>query len=184
MEQRAEQPERMTVAEFLAYEGEPDVRYELVRGEPVAMAPGSNAHGLITGNAWGEIDRRLAERSPCRAQVEAGIAIDAENFFVADVAATCAEHDAERWIVDPFLIVEVLSPSTSARDLAVKLPAYKELPCVREIWLIDSRRRWVEMWHRDEAGWTGRDYIGGASFASLMLDDRVTLDRLYRNTAL
>jgi Uma2 family endonuclease len=184
MAETAEKRVPMMIREFLAYEGEPDVRYELVHGAPVAMAPGSNAHGLITGNAWGEIDRRLAERPPCRAQVEAGIALDETDFFIADVAATCAEADAERWIGDPLLIVEVLSPSTLEHDFGVKLPAYKELPSTREIWLIDSRRRWVEVWHREATGWIGRDYIGVGSFASIALDDAITLDRLYRNTTL
>jgi Uma2 family endonuclease len=184
MEQRAETPEPMTVEGFLLFEGEPGLRYELIDGVPRAMAPAASFHGTIGANATVEIDRRLEGRPPCRAQSEAGIRIDDANYFVADVAATCAPAVDTPHIADPFLIVEVLSPSTVAHDFGIKLPAYKELPSVREVWLIDSRRRWVEVWHRDEAGWTGRDYIGGASFTSAALDDAVTLDRLYRNTTL
>jgi Uma2 family endonuclease len=174
----------MTVEEFLRFDGEPDVRYELVDGEARAMAPVSNAHGTIVGNAWGEIDSRLQKRPPCRAQIDAGVWISEADLFEPDLAATCAPPDDGQIIRDPFLIVEVLSKSTRTHDLGRKLDAYKGIASVREVWLVDSERRWVQVWQRGPERWQGADYVGSAEFASPALDERITLDRLYRNTGL
>jgi hypothetical protein len=55
---------------------------------------------------------------------------------------------------------------------------------VREIWLVDSEARWVQVWRRQPDGRTGRDHIGGGSFRSAVLEEAVALDELYLNTGL
>lgn len=124
---------RMSLEEFLVWEGEPDVRYELVNGTPVAMAPTSGVHGTIPVNAAVEIDSRLSSRPPCRATAEAGIAVNSGDYYLADTAATCEPPHGEPGVKAPFLVVEVLSPTTRLHDLGRKLDAYKALPGVREI---------------------------------------------------
>ncbi len=175
----------MSADEFMTWDDGTDIRYELVDGEIVAMAPPSEPHGSIAGNAWGEIDSRLRQRSPCRAIVEAGIRVDESNHFRADVAATCAEPRRGAFVEEPFLVVEVLSESTWREDVGPKLRRYVELPSVREIWLVDSRERWVQVWQRTENAWiVTLPLRGSAEFASEALADRVALDALYRNTGL
>jgi Uma2 family endonuclease len=175
----------MTADEFLAWDDGTDTRYELVDGEIVAMAPPSDPHGTIAVNAGVEIANRLRLREPCRAVGEAGIRIDQHSHFKADVAATCAEPRRSPYVEEPFLIVEVLSESTWREDAGLKLRRYVELPSVREIWLIDSRERWVQVWRRAEDAWiVTLPLRGAASFASQALDGRIELDALYRNTAL
>ena len=176
---------RMTLDEFLAFEGEGDTRYELVAGEPQAMAPPSDAHGTITGNAWGVVSHRLRDRPPCRAVVEAGILVDDLNLYVSDLAATCAETKHASCVEDPFLIVEVLSPSTHKDDLAVKVKRYIELVSVREIWLIDSRERWAQIWRREAGAWVVTMPLrGDATFRSEALGEEIALGELYRNSGM
>jgi Uma2 family endonuclease len=176
---------RMTADDFLTFEGEDDTRYELRDGVVVAMAPPADHHGTIAGNAAIEIDRRLQARPPCRAVVEAGVRLDEHNHYKADVAATCAPQERAPYVSEPFLVVEVLSPTTANEDLGVKVQRYKELPSVREVWVIDSRERWVQVWRRGEAGWpVPLPLKGSATFRSDALDDEVELDRLYRNSGL
>jgi Uma2 family endonuclease len=174
----------MTVAEFLRFEGEPDRRYELVDGRLRMMAAPSGEHGTVTLNVAVEIDRRLERRPGCRAQIEAGIRIDDATFYVADVALTCNPERRSQITRDPVLIVEVLSPGTRAQDKGRKLDDYKALPSVAEIWLVDSEHRSVQSWWREAEGWSARDFLGAASFESRVLEDRIALDRLYRNTDL
>ena len=175
----------MTADEFLTWDDGTDTRYELVEGEIVAMAPPSEPHGAIAGNAWGQIDRRLQARPPCRAIVEAGIRVDDGNHYKADVAATCTEPRRSPYVDEPFLIVEVLSEGTWREDIGSKLQHYIQLPTVREIWLVDSRARWVQVWQRTENAWiVTLPLRGSADFASEVLGDRVVLDELYRNTGL
>jgi Uma2 family endonuclease len=175
----------LTADEFLAFEGEGDTRYELIDGAIVAMAPPSDPHGTIMINTGIEVDRRLDGRPPCRAIGEAGIRLNEHNHYKADLAVTCAEPDAAAYVREPFLIVEVLSATTAKDDLAVKLPRYVALPSVREIWLIDSRERWVQVWQRGGEAWiVSLPLRGPATFRSEALGDEIALDRLYRNSGL
>jgi Uma2 family endonuclease len=83
------------------------------------------------------------------------------------------------------LVVEVLSPSTKSYDKRFKLPVYASLPSIEEIWLIDSRVRLVQVWHRLEgAGATGCPIIGRGGFTSHVLGVEVTLDAIYALTKL
>ncbi len=176
----------MTVEAFLAFEGEPETRYELVDGRILPLAGPLDAHGTIVGNALFEVAGRLRERPPCRAVVGGGVAIDAHNWFVADLPVTCAPPEGRREVAEPVLIVEVLSESTSDRDLGRKLQRYIRLPSVQEIWLVDSGERWVQVWRRAGETWiVTLPLTASASFRSEVLGGaEIGLDGLYRNSAL
>lgn len=176
----------MTADEFLAWDDGTDTRHELVDGVVTAMPPSTTRHGTVAGNAWGEITARLEKRPPCYAIVEGGVRLDDGNHYKADVAATCAEPSEALYVEEPFLVVEVLSESTGDRDLGAKTQRYLELPSLREIWLIDSRKRWVQVWRRAGEAWiVGLPMRGSAAFASEALGgEPVALDRPYRNTGL
>lgn len=176
----------MTVDQFLAWDDGTDTRYELVEGTVVAMAPAADRHGSISGNVCGEINRALEPRPPCRGVIEAGIWIDDRNYFVPDVAATCAQPSESVPVVEPFLIVEVVSPSNLGSELSSKVQAYITLPSVMEIWIIDSTKRWFQLWRRGgpESWIVGLPLAGDNAFDSPTLAARISLDRLYRNTGL
>ncbi|MCS6780423.1 MAG: Uma2 family endonuclease [Geminicoccaceae bacterium] len=176
----------VTVEEFLAFEGEGDTRYELVDGVIVAMAAPSEAHGTIVGNVWGAIDAGLRDRPPYRAVVGGGVAIDERNWLQPDLVVTCAPPEGRRQVAEPVLVVEVLSESSRDRDLGSKLQRYIALPSVREIWLIDSAVRWVQLWRRAENAWIVTLPLSGeATFRSEVLGGaEIALDALYRNSGL
>ena len=177
-------PIAITVEQFLAYEGEPDTRYELIDGKIAAMNPPSDRHGLMRSNLIVQIERRLEERPPCRTRGEAGIRISDHNYFVADIAVSRTPTSGEPFINQPRLIVEILSPSTTQRDRGTKLPASCTLPTVEEVWLVDSTRHHVQTWTRQKEGWLVRDYVGLGTFASTYLNDDIDIAKLYRNVDL
>lgn len=178
---------RMSVPEFLRWDDGTDTRYELVHGRAVAMNPPADPHGTIDVNAAIEIDRYLEQRPLCRAATEAGVWVDDDNYYVADVVATCAPPAEDGVIHEPFLIVEVLSSSNDDAAFKRKIEAYIQIPWVEEIWLIDSRKHWVQQWRRGGPDrWiVTLPFTGAASFASPTLEGTVvTLDRLYRKSDL
>jgi Uma2 family endonuclease len=119
---------QMSLEEFLWWDDGTETHYELIDGFPVAIALPAEALRMLAMRLGARIDARLSDRRPCNAQFNAGVIPPdcADTFFVADLAATCAPIEAARQAMrDPFLIVEILSPSTERLDHRVKLPAYR-----------------------------------------------------------
>jgi Uma2 family endonuclease len=178
----------LSVTEFLEWDDGTSRRHELVRGVPVAMATPVSDHAQISQNVTGIIERAVASRRPCRAVQQGGVAI-AEgppgDCFAPDVLLTCEPVAGQHLYAAPRLIVEVLSPGTRSFDKRHKVPAYAGLPSVAEIWLVDSRARWVQIYERLETGWhAGLPSIGQAIFPSRALGDTVALDDIYSLTTL
>lgn len=147
---------RMTVAEFLVWEGVPDRKYELYAGVPVAMAPAQGFHQVIAGNLAGHLHAACAKRPQCVMRPEAGILVRNRNdtYYQADIAVACGATAAANaaYVDAPLLIVEVLSPTTEDKDRKIKLPDYRNVASGREILFVDSQRRYVEIHHRQDGG--------------------------------
>jgi Uma2 family endonuclease len=109
----------MTVTEFLAWDAPGSGSWQLVDGEPVAMAPASRTHGALQLELGRLIGNHLvASGSPCTVIAAPGIiprVRASENFRIPELAVTCTQYETEEYDVsDPVLIVEVLSPSNRA----------------------------------------------------------------------
>jgi Uma2 family endonuclease len=178
----------MSLDEFLRWDDGTDTRYELIGGFPVAMAPPSEAHSRLTVNVVTRIDGALSERRPCRALVEVGVARAdrADTFYVADIAATCAPAELGRQAIkDPFLIVEILSPSTERHDRRLKLPAYRQIATMEEIVLIAADGIYAELHRRTGDQWITEILRGGAAILSLhSVPAEIRLGELYDGIAL
>jgi Uma2 family endonuclease len=178
----------MTLDEFLCWDDGSDTHYELVGGFPRAMAPPAAAHRMIAMRLGTRIDTALAKRRPCNAQAEAGILHPArqDTYFEADIAATCERHEAgQQALREPFLIVEILSPSTERHDRHAKLPVYRQIESVQEIALLDSDEIYAEVHRRAGAQWITEILRGGEAvlnLASVPLEIR--LSELYDGIAL
>ncbi len=146
---------RVTIDEFLAFEGEGDRRYELVAGEIVAMAPATDIHSIIAGNAIASIGQRL--KPPCKVMSEAGIRAPWRNdaYDQADVAITGSPVLSGQWgKSNPIVLIEILSPITEAHDRGRKLFDYRHVPSIQEIVLIARDEKQVELWRRGPQFWT------------------------------
>jgi Uma2 family endonuclease len=175
-------PKRMTLTEFLQWDDGTDSRYELLDGVPVMMAPSQEAHGELALALGAEIRSRL--KQPCRVISEAGIVIPdrADTYYVADLAMTCVPRErGRRMVVEPILVVEVLSPSTGQVDRWRKVADYRSLPSVQEILVVFSDERRVEVQRRTPDGWRVEDLIGQAEIALACCEAPVPLEALYRD---
>jgi Uma2 family endonuclease len=148
---------RMTVAEFLDWPGDDtDRKFELVDGEPRAMAPASDAHGTMQITIGSILRAHLRVHRPsCRVVGEPGVVprVSAStNMRIPDLAVTCTRNEAGRRAVpDPILIVEILSPSNEAETLR-NVWAYATIPSVREILLVRSTAVAAELLCRQSDG--------------------------------
>ena len=185
-------PSRMTVDEFLAWDSGDHTgrRWQLVDGEPVAMAPARQNHGAIQSELARLLGNHLLERaSPCRVITEPGIiprVRASENWRIPDIGVTCAPPEDEIEVRGAVLLVEILSPNNYAETRA-NVWTYTTLPSVMEILVVNSVRIEAELLRRrDDGTWPEQpDMIpadGTLGLASIYFD--VPLAALYRTTSL
>ena len=160
---------RMSLSEFLGWDDGSDTRHELHDGRVVAMAPPSPRHSLIAANVAAALGRQLTR--PCRAFVEGGVRIESrrDSYYQADIVVSCTPLTGEeKWIPEPVVVFEVLSPSTAKADRGSKDHEYRRLSSVRAVvhlWTDDAR---AAVQQRADDGWTLRDVVGAA--ATLTID--------------
>lgn len=186
-------PGRMTVDEFLAWPDDPTgLRWQLVDGERVAMAPASDRHGTITANLAGALVPHLrAHRPGCRAVIEPGISPHVRrdsNVRIPDLAVTCSPASQAAYLVlDPHLVVEVLSP-TNEQETWSNIWTYCTIPALQEILVVRSVLVGVEILRRDpDGGWPERftSIIGlDAAVELRSVGLTISLGDLYSNTNL
>jgi len=140
---------------YLAWEAGQPLKHEYWDGEVFAMAGASDSHVTIAGNVYMALRSHL-RGGPCSVFIsDMKLQLQQDNaFFYPDVFVTCADADRAQshYKSAATLVVEVLSPSTSAYDRGEKFAAYRRLPSLREYCLIDSERLSVDLFRRDEAG--------------------------------
>lgn len=159
---------RYTYSEYLSLEDGSNVRHEFLDGEIYAMAGGTPEHAAVCMNVGTSLNNQLRGKG-CRVHssdlrirvLETGLAT------YPDVTVVCAraEIDPENklTIINPKVLVEVLSPSTAAYDRGEKLTHYQRIPSLREVVLVAHDERLIEVWRRDEIGtWTRTEARSGS----------------------
>lgn len=153
----SEPKQRLTIEEYLAFERRSETRNEYLDGEIFAMAGVSRIHNLVAGNLFGEIRNQLKGR-PCEAYTDnMRVRTPSSDLFTyPDVVITCEEpkfEDSELdTLLNPTLIVEVLSPSTEGYDRGIKFERYRSIPSLAEYVLVAQDRIHVEHYVRQTGG--------------------------------
>lgn len=176
----------LSPAEYLAFERQAETKHQYVAGEIFAMTGASARHNLIVANLVAELVLQLRD-GPCRVfPSDLRVAVSAEGpFFYPDVVALCAEPrflDGERdTLLNPELVVEVLSPSTEAFDRGSKFAHYRAVPTLHEVLFVaQDARRAEQLSRRDEGHWLLTDHAGPESAIELaVLGCRLELARVY-----
>ena len=178
----------MSLDEFFSWDDGTETHYELIDGFPVAMAPPAEVHRALALRLGSRIDAALSPRRPCNAQLEAGVIRSdrAHSYFEADIAASCIPIEFGRQAIEaPFLIVEILSPSTERHDRRIKLPAYRQIETVQEIVLIASDGIYAELHRRSGAQWITEILRGpGATLTLMSVPIEIRLGDLYAGMVL
>ena len=179
---------RISYAEYIAIANDSPVKYEYIAGEIVAMSGGTIAHGRLIGRVTDGLNRALDGRRCIVLPSDLRVRIrSAERSTYPDLHIVCGEierdPDDDHAIVNPTVIVEVLSDSTEDSDRTEKFAAYRRLKSLREYVLVSQRERRVEVYRRDGRRWHLDEYGPGERLAleSLAIDlaiDDIYVDRL------
>lgn len=144
---------RLTPEDYLAIERGAEFKSEYFNGEIFAMAGASRAHNTIVLNTGSEIRRHLKNR-PCKAYVnDMRVKVSPTGLYTyPDLVVVCGKEQFEDTQLDtllnPTLIIEVLSDSTEAYDRGRKFEHYRHLDSLIEYVLIAQHRPHVESYRR------------------------------------
>jgi Uma2 family endonuclease len=175
---------RTTYAEYMAFTETSELKHEYIGGEIVAMSGGTIAHGRLIGQLTGLIRDALRGR-PCivlPAEVRVRIRA-ADRTTYPDLHVVCsaveADPDDAHAVVNPTVIVEVLSDSTADSDRGDKFAAYRRLRSLREYVLVSQHERRIDVYRRDDKIWHLEDFGPGETFRLTSIDVALAVDEIY-----
>lgn len=154
--------------EYLEGELRAEVKREYVAGQVYAMVGGSRAHNTIAGNLFAALRSHLRSHlrgRPCQAFIADMKVRTADAFFYPDVVVACDSSDRHEYYLErPALVIEVLSPSTEARDTLDKRIAYQAISSLDDYVLVAQHKAEVRIYRRLDSGWeleicTGTDTV-------------------------
>jgi len=176
----------LTPEEYLAWEHKQPFKNEYHNGQILAMSGASRSHNRITLDIATQINNQLME-SEC--EVFAGemrVRTSPEvSYFYPDVVVVCGEprfeDDTFDTLLNPILVVEVLSPSTAAFDRGEKFEHYKQLVSLQEYILISQDRVRVECYRHQGTRWLHHTFGSLEDTLSLAsIECEVPLRAIYR----
>lgn len=176
----------MSPEEYLAAERLSETKHEFVNGEIYAMAGGTREHSLIASNLVRELGTRLRRR-PCEVHGSDMRVLVAETglYTYPDVSVACdgprfADEEVDT-LLNPRVIVEVLSDSTESYDRTVKWAHCRQLESLAEYILVAQDECHVEQFvRRPDGTWVFREYSSLKDSLRLpSLGCRVPLSEIY-----
>jgi len=175
--------------EYLAMERQAECKSEYHEGQIFAMTGASRGHNLIVWNIGSELGRQLKSH-PCEAYISDMRVkpATASNYFYPDVSVVCDQPAFEDTYTDtllnPTVLMEVLSPSTEAYDRGAKFSHYRKIPSLKEYWLVAQDKPLIERFVRQSSDWVLTVFEGieavaaseaiGCSLALREVYDKVT----------
>lgn len=148
---------RYTVEEYLALERAAETKSEYLQGEIVAMSGASRPHNLLVTNLLaslhGQLRKKPCEVYPSHMRVQVP---EADFFTYPDLAVVCTEprlaDEHFDTLLNPTVLVEVLSRSTADYDRGRKFAYYRHLESLAEYLLVAQAEVHVEHYTRQSDG--------------------------------
>ena len=175
-----------TVEEYLELEDAAEYKSEYYQGEIFAMAGASFNHNQIAGNVYSQL-RQRQEKHKCRITVgDLKLWIEEIDFFpYPDLMIICDKPQfypgRTDIILNPLIIIKVLSKSTEAYDRGKKFQFYRSIPSFQEYILIDQYSVHIDQFYIDSTGkWALKDYNDIKNILKFSkIDFEIPLEKVY-----
>jgi Uma2 family endonuclease len=174
----------MTLDEFLAWERERPERYEFAHGVVTMMTGASAAHVRIAGNLT--VALRLALRgSRCESFGSDMKVIASGTVRYPDLSVSCTPvDDKDDRLIEPVVIIEILSPSTERFDRGRQKLDYFATRSIRQYAIIEQDERLVDLYTRTDTGWINELLADDAILRLSSIGVEISLDAIYEDTDL
>ena len=165
--------EKVSLERYLEIASEHELHVEYLDGEIIYMAAVAPNHSRIQHNFHGIFFLLLLPPQYTTHSSNLGVRPRRSARFLPDISVVRGldrlAHDGN-YLLNPVLVVEVLSPSTRRKDIDTKLPEYRDMPTMEHILIVEQDRPLVQHHSRVDGEWTQRECTA--------MDDIVNLDSL------
>jgi len=150
---RVAQRSHLTVEEYLAWERDQPVRHEFFHGEVFAMAGGSMRHNALCIRLGRVLDTQLEGRCAVMSSDQRVVAANRERYVYPDLSVVCGpvrpELGASDVLMNPTILLEVLSSTTEQYDRGLKWEGYQRIESLTDYVLISQTAPRIEHYRRD-----------------------------------
>ena len=176
--------EKPTAAEYLAWEREQDGRHEFADGEVFAMAGGSPRHNALCAAVIRDLGVALRETDCQVLTSDQRVSLAYQSRYVyPDATVICGPLELEVGtrdvVVNPRVVVEVLSANTEVNDRGSKWEGYRRVESLRDYVLVSQRSASVEHYQRQDDGSWRYTVVGPGQSASLATGVQLDVDSIY-----
>jgi Uma2 family endonuclease len=157
--------EFLTAEEYIEREIVSDVKHEYFNGEIFAMAGATASHNDIAASLMISVGTQL-RGTPCRPfGSDMRVKVEATGIRTyPDLSIACEsrfENERQLDLLNPRVVIEILSPGTAAYDRGEKFRHYRQLSSLQEYILVETQRPHIEQFIRQEnGGWLLLEYDG------------------------
>ncbi len=171
--------ERLNEHDYLQGELQSDVRHEYVQGYVYAMVGTSKRHNLVAGSLFAALRAHL-NSSPCKVYMSDVKVKIQDIFFYPDLLISCSENQLSPYYeTDPTVVVEVLSPSTEAKDRFDKRLVYQRIGSLCEYVLVAQDKIQIDVYRRESDGWTLEHYAVGDPVVFESIGFTIPIEEIY-----
>jgi len=181
---------RLTPEEYLKIERAAEFKSEYYDGRMYAMSGGSYAHGLIISNLVAKLWQGLVGKRCSVTASHVRLRVSALGLYTyPDIVVVCGTpafaDDQADTLLNPALLIEVLSASTEAQDRGFKFAQYRQLESLREYAVVSQTEPRVEIFRRQASGdWLLSESTGpDATCRFDSVDCRIALADIYQQVS-
>jgi Uma2 family endonuclease len=175
--------QKISIEEYLEMENAALEKHEYYRGEVFAMSGAKVPHNVIAGNFFVSLSNKLRGKNCKPYNSDQRIHIPSNTLFTyPDISIVCGEiitlNDDEYNVLNPAVIIEVLSKSTKNYDRGEKFKLYRDIATLKEYILVDSESVHIEVFRLNESNhWELEEYDDPAASLSIRAINETLLIR-------
>jgi Uma2 family endonuclease len=178
--------QKISIEEYLDMENASMEKHEYYKGDVFAMSGAKVRHNIISGNLFIALGQKLKGKKCKPYNSDQRIHIQSNTLFTyPDISIICGEiitlNNDDYNVLNPAVIVEVLSKSTKNYDRGEKFKLYRDIPTLKEYILADSESIHIEVFRLNENNhWELEEYNSVENFLFIKaIDEKILISEIY-----
>jgi len=183
--------QKISIEEYLEMENASMEKHEYYKGEIFAMSGAKVPHNTITKNLSGILFGKLRGKKCQPYNSDQRIHIQSNTLFTyPDISIICGEiitlNNDDYNVLNPTVIIEVLSKSTKNYDRGEKFKLYRDIPTLKEYILVDSEAIHIEVFRINENNhWELEEYDSVENFLFIKsMDEKISIAEIYEGVTI